>query len=184
MPALPVLTIGSAHVIAAGIREVTLLRRYSRPFILTVVTCSVLPSLLVLGNSVGQLRLVTHAIGAVSRHNSKSEFNAERYVNHDLPLDARVLLLFDARGYRYSRTVIQDNNLTNWPLLISVLGPSKCLEGSGITHVLVNEFGLRLYSNRGLNPNHILWDRFDEFAARCLEEVQRDSDFRLFAVRR
>jgi hypothetical protein len=183
MPALAVLTIGSAHVIATGIREVKLFSRYSGPFVFTVAICSVLPSLLVLGNSVGQLRLVAHAIGAVSRYNSKAEFNAERYVNHDLPVDARVLLLFDARGYRYSRTVIQDNNLTNWPLLISVLGPSHCLDGSGITHVLVNTYGLRLYMNRGLNSNHILWDRFDEFADRCLEEVRREPDFTLFGVR-
>ena len=184
MPALPALTIGSAYVIATGIREVKLLRRYSGLFVFTVVTCSILPSLLVLGSSLNQVRLVAHAIGAASRYHSKAEINAERYVNDRLPLDARVLLLFDARGYRYSRTVIQDNNLTNWPLLISVLGPSKCLEGSGITHVLVNTFGLRLYVNRGLNSNHILWDRFDEFANRCLEEVHREPDFSLFAVRR
>jgi hypothetical protein len=184
MPALPALTIASAYVIATGIREVRLLRRYSGPFVLVAVTCSVLPSLIVLGSNFSYLRPIAHAIGAVSRYYYKGEINAERYVNDRLPRDARVLLLFDARGYRYSRTVIQDNNLTNWPLLISVLGPSKCLEGSGITHVLVNEFGLRLYVNRGLNSNHILWDRFDEFADRCLEEVHREPDFWLFAVRR
>jgi hypothetical protein len=184
MPALPTLTIGSAFVIATGVRAVKPLSRHSGLIVLMVVTCSVLPSLLVLGDRLSQLRPVAHAIGVVSRYHYRGENSAERYVNERLPLDARVLLLFDARGYRYSRTVLQDNLLTNWPLLISVLGPSHCLEASDITHVLVNNVGLRFFINRGLNTDHILWDRFDEFASRCLEEVQRQPEFWLFRVRR
>ncbi len=90
------------------------------------------------------------------------------YVNRNLPKEARVLLIFEARGYYFNIPVIQDNVLTNWPLLARSKAAGNCLRGTGISHLLVNRVALQHYLRRGIDPQFFQWDEFQEFSRRCL----------------
>jgi hypothetical protein len=147
---------------------------------------------MVLGPTLQQSNAVAYAAGAMSREkywreNTNPEIvsyaQTTSYVNSRLPENARVLLLFDGRGYGYVPAVLQDNVLRNWPLLISGLAPSTCLESSNISHVLVKTDTLNYFLGRGLDPHQILWDQFGEFANRCLVPVERQPRFELYRVR-
>ena len=74
-----------------------------------------------------------------------------RQVNGLQP-DARVLMLFDARGFHAPRTVLQDNKLSNWAYLDGLRRAGAigdCLQGSGATHVLINRGALDFYLRSG-----------------------------------
>jgi hypothetical protein len=192
IPALPAFTIGAAFVIATGIGKVRGLVRYSAVVIAIMAIISLFSSVFVLGLKLRQSNAVAYAIGAISHEKYWREHRnpelasyaqATAYVNSRLPEDARVLLLFDGRGYGYVPAVLQDNVIRNWPLLVAGLAPSTCLESSDISHVLVKTDILNYFLSRGLDPHQILWDQFDEFANRCLVPVERQSGFELYRVR-
>lgn len=104
-------------------------------------------------------------------------------VNSTLPDDSRVLMLFEARGFHYRVDVLQDNRLTNWLLLSGTDAPSRCLSGTGITHVLLAGEALRYYVRRGLDPAQLGWTTFPSFYERCLDPVFEQHGYTLFAVR-
>jgi hypothetical protein len=192
IPALPAFTIGAAFVIASGISKIRWIARYSTVVILIMAISSLFSSVLALGLKIHQSNAVAYAIGAVShqkywRENPNPELasyaETTAYVNSRLPETARVLLLFDGRGYGYVPAVLQDNVLTNWPLLLAGLPPPMCLESSNISHVLVKTDILNYFLHRGLNSHQVLWDRFGEFADRCLVRVERQPGFELYLVR-
>ncbi len=93
-------------------------------------------------------------------------------------------MLFEARGFYLNVPVIQDNVLTNWPLLANRASKLDCLAGSGITHVLLNRSGLDYYLARGLNPRTARWEIFQEFAGKCLAPIFQETGYTLFEVRR
>lgn len=104
-------------------------------------------------------------------------------VNALLGPEARVLLLFEPRGLGFEARVIQDHLMTNWLLLAPALSPPRCLESTGITHVFVGTGTLGYLVDRGLDPRSVAWDRFDDFAARCLDVVEQHDDFSLYRAR-
>ena len=104
-------------------------------------------------------------------------------VNALLAPEARVLMLFEPRGLGFRARVIQDHLMTNWLLLEPALSPPRCLEPLGITHVVVGTGTLGYLVERGLDPRSVAWDRFDAFAARCLDVVERHDDFILYRAR-
>ena len=104
-------------------------------------------------------------------------------VNALLSPEARVLMLFEPRGLGFSARVIQDHLMTNWLLLLPALSPPRCLESTEITHVFVGTGTLAYLVDRGLDPRSVGWDRFDDFAARCLDVVERHDDFILYRAR-
>lgn len=97
---------------------------------------------------------------------------------------ARILMLYDARGYYYRREVLQDNVLQHWPLLVTMGYTDRCLEGTGITHVLLNRGAVDYYIRRGMDPARVLWDRFPEFERRCLEPLAVAPGAGFYRVRR
>lgn len=97
--------------------------------------------------------------------------------------DARILFLFEGRGLYFRRSVLQDNVLTNWPLLQATDAVDDCLEGTGITHLLVNLGALAYYEGRGMDAAPLRLDRFQDFQARCLEPVLHSNGFVLLEVR-
>ena len=134
---------------------------------------------------------IAHAAGLTSREEYRrwsrddeirSYAQLTNAVNAAVPGDARILLLFEGRGHYFAPTVIQDNVLTNWVYLEPVVG-SRCLEGSGITHLLVGTGTLEYFRKRGLDDRLIRWDRFPSFAQRCLEPISRTPEFELYRVR-
>lgn len=98
-------------------------------------------------------------------------------------VDARVLMLFDARGYYSPVSVIQDNNATTWRLLVEAPGELSCLRETGVTHVLLGAGTLRYYFERGLEPERIRWDDFGQFRSRCLNEVFSVGGHVLYRIR-
>jgi hypothetical protein len=106
------------------------------------------------------------------------------YINQNLPPTSRILMLFEARGYYFHVPVIQDNVLTNWPLMAARASNLDCLAGSGITHVLVNVGGMNYYLQRGLNPSTLRWDLFKKFADQCLISVFQGPTHVLYGVRK
>ncbi len=96
---------------------------------------------------------------------------------------AKILMLFDARGYYFTRDVFQDIRVSNWPLLAQSPGVEGCLEGTDITHVLVAIGVVNYYALRGLSLHAIRWDQFESFRERCLEPALDVGGFVVFAVR-
>jgi hypothetical protein len=97
--------------------------------------------------------------------------------------EGRVLLIAEARGSYFSRDVIQDNILTNWPLLSLAVEPERCLEGTGITHVLVNTWALDYYASLQKDLDMLRLESFDGFRGRCLALVEEREGQQLFRVR-
>jgi hypothetical protein len=106
------------------------------------------------------------------------------YVNRNLPPTSRILMLFEARGFHFNVPVIQDNVLTNWPLLAERASKLDCLAGGGITHVLVNVASVHSYLERGLDPATVRWDVFRKFADECLVPVFQGPGHILYEVQR
>lgn len=105
------------------------------------------------------------------------------YSEEEIPPDGRLLLLFEARGYYFPGEVLQDNIAMNWPLLVETGLTERCLQGTGITHVLVGTGPLRFYISRGSDPSAMRWERFAPFAERCLERVAGERSFEFYRVR-
>lgn len=105
-------------------------------------------------------------------------------VNQRVPGDGKVLLLFEARGYYFEPAVIQDNMLTNWPLLApKAIGSPDCLSSTGITHILVSDLAIRYYVRRGTDPQVLGSDLFPVFAQQCLAPFYQGPGFRILEVR-
>jgi hypothetical protein len=190
IPAIGPLTLLSAHVlasVASRIRHGTA----RRAFMVIIGIVAVSGTALALRHRLSRTGASAHAAGLESRHEYRrtshdSEINSYTaltdIVNAAVPADGRVLLLFEGRGYYFAPTVVQDNVLTNWVYLEPVVG-SRCLEGSGFSHLLVATGTLDYFKERGLDERLIRWERFPAFAARCLEPVTRTPGFELYRVR-
>jgi hypothetical protein len=74
--------------------------------------------------------------------------------------------------------------MTNWPMLVGTDATDCCLAGTGITHVYVNQAIASYYRYRGLDLTLLSWDRFPEFAGRCLELITRTGGVEVYRVRR
>jgi hypothetical protein len=132
--------------------------------------------------------VLAHAIGRSSAENhfaKRRKVYAEivSYVNQNLPKEARVLLIYDARGYYFNVPAIQDNTFANWPLLARSEAATNCLRSTGISHVLVNVESLRYYLRRGVDPQALQWEAFREFSRRCLTPIRGTRAYTLFRVK-
>jgi hypothetical protein len=93
-------------------------------------------------------------------------------------------MLFDARGYYFTRPVIQDNDATNWPLLAPKAAGGTCLRETGISHLFVNSHGAVYYIKRGLDERLLQLPALREFTRRCLTPVYARGGMILFEVRK
>lgn len=96
-----------------------------------------------------------------------------RLLSDSLPAGSRTLLLMEARGLYFQTPVLQDDLLSNWPLLDLAPRGGECRSAAGFTHVLVNVGSLRYYASRGLDLGELRWPEFQAFADRCLQVVAR-----------
>lgn len=112
----------------------------------------------------------------------RSYYSAIGSLNAHTDETSRTLLLFEARGYYFDRAVLQDNNLTNWPLLQATGAPTRCLQGTGITHVVVNHGAAAYYHRRGADLRALQWHTFPRFAERCLRLVATSGGYEIFRV--
>jgi hypothetical protein len=106
------------------------------------------------------------------------------FANQHLPKDSRTVMLFEARGYYFTRPVIQDNDATSWPLLAPKAARGDCLREAGISHMLVNSYGAVYYLKRGLDERLLQLPALREFTGRCLTPVYAWGGLILFEVQR
>ena len=150
-----------------------------------------LPGAAALASYLSLARPGSHLAGATSRTGFLERFwetaahaRAVAWVDTHLVATDRLLLLFDGRGLYFKVPVVQDVVLRNWAYLQSPPSPPGCLEGLGVTHVLVNDGAIRFFQQRGARLETLGWNEFGAFQARCLELLHSDTGFRVFKVRR
>lgn len=185
VPAAPMLTAGAVLATRSALDRM-LSRRTAATMLLVVLLATLARPLYAGYEYTVRRRGLEHVAGGIStwelliERGNPSLFTYAQltdYGRQPLPPDARVLMLFEARGYYFEQVgmdAIQDNVLTNWPLLAASPAVDRCLGGTGITHLLFNAGPLRYYVRRGLRPETLRLDRFGSFAHRCLETVRFD----------
>ena len=185
LPVIPVLALVAAEVIGtvqARLRSVT----WFRPAVVIAALMLCVPAFqVVAARTISTLR-IRIAVG-LERPQALLDGNVQyviaEWFAEQAPEDARLLMLFDARGYYFRRQTIQDNVLTNWPLLVGTGAVDRCLSGTGITHVMLNRATLGYYQSRGLDPRLLQMDRFDEFARDCLQPLVRVRGVEIYRLR-
>lgn len=129
------------------------------------------------GTSAGEY-MKSHIDPAVSWYGQVTEF-----INESVPPEARMLMLFDARGYYIDRDVLQDNRLTNWPLLTPFLSDDPCLQRVGASHVILALGSLGFYVTRGLDREIMRLEELENLARRCLEPIYQGPGFVVFRTK-
>ncbi|MDT8368842.1 MAG: hypothetical protein RQ745_06515 [Longimicrobiales bacterium] len=93
------------------------------------------------------------------------------------------LLIAEARGLYLPPGTLQDNVLTNWPLLTASAAPERCLAGTGIGAVVVGRGSLGYYAGRGMSLDPLRLDAFSAFAERCLDPLPAPGGYERYRVR-
>lgn len=184
IPALPMLALACAELA----RRVTERFGAARmgPVLAIAALLATLPALRVGFSRLVSVERVQVAAGLLPPQamlNREVPYVVAEYFRENVPADARVLMLWDARGYHFTQTALQDNLLTNWVLLRGVGATDSCLAGTGITHVYLNTVAPRFYENRGVRLADMGWEAFPEFAQRCLEPLEVLPTLAIYRVR-
>jgi hypothetical protein len=185
IPALPMLALGATELVRRSTSALGGAQRW-RAVLAALALCTTYPAL-----KAGYARLVSVervqvALGVLPPElmlNREIPYAVAEFTAENTPDSARILMLWDARGYYFTRTVLQDNLLTNWPLLHGIGATERCLAGTGITHVMVNHQAPRYYEQRGVRMSELSWDAFPAFAQKCLEPMVVGSAFGIYRVR-
>lgn len=109
--------------------------------------------------------------------------NTVRFANRTVGPEGRILMIMEARGYYFDVPVTQDNRLMNWAYLSRTDAAERCLEGTGISHVLVNNEAAVYYARRGTDLGRLNWGALQGWADRCLTLAHREGAYLLFRVR-
>lgn len=190
LPAIPAFTLVSAE---AGRRLAGKVARGRRPAILLAVASvvAVVPAIRTIGAHMIVPDRVRAAVGTLAPEaylgggtdpGFAAFWNARNRVHHTTDAEARILFVLEARGLYFGREVLQDNVLTNWPLLRSTGALENCLAGTGITHILMNLGALGYYQSRGMDPAPLGLDAFQEFN-HCLDPIFNEGGYVFFRVR-
>lgn len=179
IPALPALTLCCTAIVGKVTDHVH--RNWLVPALLIAAAAiSIAPTAQVIAAQVEQRDALSHVSGQMSRSaylRNPTNVESSGYmrivdrVNSITKRDDTILMFFEARGLRFHAGSLQDNNLTNWPLLAPAVQPPHCLEVTPATHVFVATGVLGYYRRRGLDPATLGWDGFGAFAERCLKPV-------------
>jgi hypothetical protein len=190
-PSVPFLTIAGAALVATALTR--LAPRPRRVGIVLVVMIGLAPVAMTFVDRLYLTDAGAHLVGRKSERDylfltrdptMVRHFKMVEAVNRQVPPTGRLLLLFEARGLYLDGEVLQDNVLRNWVLLRPLIDRGGCLDGTGVTHVLVAEGLIDHYVRRGLDPATVRWGEFGAFARECLVLVERrPGDYALYAVR-
>lgn len=191
IPAAVPLSVAAAYILVRGCQRL-LPRRAASVALIVLTALALIPSArtgylwvsrteslgYLTGTTPASEYMKSHVDPAVSIYGLLVEF-----INDSVPPDARMLMLFDARGYYIEREVLQDNRLTNWPLIAPHLSGDACLRSVGASHLILAMGSLRFYIARGMDPEVMRLGEFDRFAARCLEPIHQGPGFVIFRTR-
>lgn len=191
IPAMVPLTIVAVHIVVRSC-ERFLSTTAAQLVLVLLAGLALAPSGSTMYTWISQTKAVSHLIGA----SSAAEYlgthrdigvqlyaSLVRFVNGELPEGSRILMLFEARGYYFKPSVVEDVKATNWPLLAPQLAPTDCLAAAGISHVLVGVGAVGYYIEGGLDLEVIQWAALQQFAQRCLAPIYRSPGFVLYLVR-
>ena len=110
-------------------------------------------------------------------------FLAINFINRNLPMEAQVLFIGDARGYYSERRFIAPSVYDHNPLWVAVRSSRSAqeiaanLKSAGITHLLLNGRGLYIGSIESmLPPADVRSTKFREFHERFLKIVFTDHE--------
>ena len=191
IPAVAPLTVAAAHIIEEIRRRAFGAKGRSWVWLL-VVALALLPAGKTIHLWLTETNSLAYLTGALSRDSylrmntfptgSRAYADIALYANRHVPAESRTLMLLEARGHYFDVPVIQDNTLTNWPLLADLKVVGDCLRSSNISHVLVNVSALAYYTGRGLDSRLLRWESFQGFAERCLVPVYEGRGFILYRV--
>jgi hypothetical protein len=172
IPVIPGLTIGAAVVIWM-MRD--RLSRSSRPILFAAVAVMALPSVTAYWHMFEQRTPIAYAVGRESPRTFLRRYWETRalmpvveWVNARTETDARVILLFDARGFYFDRDVREDINIRNWALLAPFAHAPGCLSDLGVSYIVVNDASRRYFQRRGVSMQLLQWSKFDEYRRECL----------------
>lgn len=188
IPAAIPTTIVVAHAMV-GISERLLSKQTAHVLVVALTSLALVPTALMVRDWLTWTRAAGHFVGAVSAADYISDSLGSEYLevirltDTELPADSRIVMVFEARGYYFKRSVLQDNKMTNWRLISSAIDDENCLESVGVSHVLLGAGTLRHLVRAGLDPEVVRWSAFQRFANRCLEPVFQDNDMILFQMR-
>lgn len=191
IPAIPALTIVGLET---GVRSSArfsfpLLRRVSRG---AMAVLGIAPTVVVIAVLLSQVKTLGYAFGTVTRDEYlvsypiagfPSYWSQVRFANENNNANARTLMLFEARGYYFDVPVLQDNVMTNWPLLVATGATESCLRGTDIQHLIVGTGGIAYFLERGADPGPLRWDLFPSFAERCLTTMHQAPGIVAYRVR-
>lgn len=118
--------------------------------------------------------------GALESNRSVRELGAY-LATDEFGHSARAMLFFEARGFHLGSGVIQDNGQNNWLLLNEALG-DRCPDPGLVSHVIVNGESIRHFHAKGLSPEDLKSDEFDDFASRCLDPVDEVAGYVVYRV--
>jgi hypothetical protein len=190
LPAIPAFSLVAAVVAHRFIEKVT--RERAVAILLAVGSLvAILPAARAVGTEVLIPERVRAAVGALDPEAYLMEggdagfpafWNARNLVHRSTGPEARILFVLEARGFYFHREVLQDNGLTNWPILRSTGALDDCLAETGITHILLNLSALGYYQARGMDPAPLGLDAFQEFN-HCLDLIFNEGGYIFFRVR-
>jgi hypothetical protein len=97
--------------------------------------------------------------------------------------EAPALLLYEGRGDLIDAPVLQDNVFRNWEMLSDVVA-EECPENPSWGWVVRSGSTVDYLSGRGVDPEYLRLNRFDDFAGRCLDEVASVGGYEIFSLAR
>jgi hypothetical protein len=109
--------------------------------------------------------------------------NVEQMLERHVSSRDTVLFIFEARGFATQGTIIQDDVLLNWPLLLGVIGRERCLVVTQPRFMLVNLNGPYYWSTRGLRPEDLFWAELEDHVSRCLDLLEEGDGVFLYRRR-
>lgn len=192
IPALiPLTLVATEVVVRAAARHAR--PRFVHALLWILTLAAVWPTARTLVRELAAGRTLAYVSGRVARsdylprHREREVFaygQMVSFLNGALRPGSRVLMILEARGFYLEGDVLQDNLLTNWPLVARLVAEGRCLQSSAITHVLVNHSALNYYVHRGLDRRALAWLEFDRFRERCLVLDHAGYGFSLYRLRR
>lgn len=188
LPAIVPFSIVVAHVLVSG------LARFDSPrfkgVLLALGVLAGFQTAIAAQFFLGRSRAIPHAVGVASASEYvRTHWNSGLYglmleqVNSRLEPTDRLLMFFEARGFRMSPRVIQDNRSSNWFFLEPALRGNLCLDRAVATHALVATGAVGYYMRFGTRADLLKWGEMQSFARRCLVPIYQHGGFELFEVR-
>jgi hypothetical protein len=191
IPSIPLLTIAGAAVAVYALERITVRRRRLSFFLISLLCLT--PAILAVKYRLAATDALSVAIGSKSRRDflfSSRDYEISQHywtveaVNRVPPVGGHTVMLFEGRGLYFTVPVRQDNLLRTWIFLRPLIATGDCLDGRGISHILVADNMLAYFVRRGMNPDRLGWNEFTEFSRRCLAPVDLQLDgYTLYRIR-